>query len=147
MPAPDGRRPGRRCAIFEAASWWSWACSPSIFGGFRPGFATAAEISAFAAVYALLVGEIAFRELSLRGTALCFVHAATRSGLVLFIVAAAQAVADAMIALSHDHGTSLFMLLSIGITPLHYGVVLAIAMGIGLFAPPLALWLPHAVGY
>jgi len=155
-----------------------------IFGGFRSGFATATEISAFAAVYALVVGGIAFRELSLPNTARTFVHAATRSGLVLFIVAAAQAVAflltiqqiphalaEAMIALSRDHGTWLFMLLSIailivmgsvlegaaaliifgpllvpvaaqlGIAPLHYGVVLVIAMGIGLFAPPLGLGL------
>ncbi len=158
-----------------------------IFGGFRSGFATATEISAFAAVYALVVGGVAFRELSLRNTARTFVHAATRSGLVLFIVAAAQAVAflltiqqiphalaEAMIALSRDHGaggTWMFMLLSIGIlivmgsvlegaaaliifgpllvpvaaqlgiAPLHYGVVLVIAMGIGLFAPPLGLGL------
>ena len=111
-----------------------------------------------------------------------FVHAATRSGLVLFIVAAAQslafmltlqqvphAVGDVMLALSQTSGTWLFMLLSIamlivmgsvlegaaaliifgpllvpvavklGIDPLHFGVVLVIAMGIGLFAPPLGL--------
>ena len=155
-----------------------------IFGGFRSGFATATEISAFAAVYALVVGGIAFRELSPRAAAQTFVHAATRSGLVLFIVAAAQmvaflltiqqiphALAEAMVSLSRDHGTWLFMLLSIGIlivmgsvlegaaaliifgpllvpvaaqlgiAPLHYGVVLVIAMGIGLFAPPLGLGL------
>src|SRR5205085_1771120 len=113
-----------------------------------------------------------------------FVHAATRSGLVLFIVAAAQslafvltlqqvphALADMMIGLSQASGTWLFMLLSIailivmgsvlegaaaliifgpllvpvaaqlGIAPLHYGVVLVISMGVGLFAPPLGLGL------
>jgi len=155
-----------------------------IFGGFRSGFATATEISAFAAVYALLAGGLAFRELGPRAAARCFVQAATRSGLVLFIVAAAQAVAftltiqqiphalaEAMVALSRGHGTWLFMLLSIGIliamgsvlegaaaliifgpllvpvagqlgiAPLHYGVVLVVAMGIGLFAPPLGLGL------
>ena len=155
-----------------------------IFGGFRSGFATATEISAFAAVYALVVGGLAFGELSARAAVRTFVHAATRSGLVLFIVAAAQvvaflltiqqiphALAEAMVALSRNHGTWLFMLLSIGIlivmgsvlegaaaliifgpllvpvaaqlgiAPLHYGVVLVIAMGIGLFAPPLGLGL------
>ena len=155
-----------------------------IFGGFRSGFATATEISAFAAVYALVVGGLAFGELSVWAAVRTFVHAATRSGLVLFIVAAAQvvaflltiqqiphALAEAMVALSRDHGTWLFMLLSIGIlivmgsvlegaaaliifgpllvpvaaqlgiAPLHYGVVLVIAMGIGLFAPPLGLGL------
>ena len=113
-----------------------------------------------------------------------FVQAATRSGLVLFIVAAAQslafiltlqqvphAVGEMMLSLSGTHGIWLFMLLSIavlivmgsvlegaaaliifgplllpvavklGIDPLHFGVVLVIAMGIGLFAPPLGLGL------
>jgi TRAP-type C4-dicarboxylate transport system permease large subunit len=111
-------------------------------------------------------------------------QAAARSGLVLFIVAAAQAMAfvltleeiphamaEIMIGLSHSTGAWVFMLLSIviliimgsvlegaaaliifapllvpvatqlGIGPLHYGVVLVIAMGLGLFAPPLGLGL------
>lgn len=155
-----------------------------IFVGFKSGFATATEISAFAALYAVVVGAIVFRELSWRAAVRSFVHSATRSGLVLFIVAAAQslafvltlqqvphAVGDFMIALSQTSGTWLFMLLSIailivmgsvlegaaaliifgpllvpvasqlGIAPLHFGVVLVIAMGIGLFAPPLGLGL------
>jgi len=155
-----------------------------IFVGFKSGFATATEISAFAVLYALVVGAGVFRELSWRNAARSFIHAATRSGLVLFIVAAAQAlafvltlqqvphfVADFMVHLSQTSGTWLFMLLSIailivmgsvlegaaaliifgpllvpvaaklGIDPLHFGVVLVIAMGIGLFAPPLGLGL------
>ncbi len=155
-----------------------------IFGGFKSGFATATEISAFAAFYAIVVGAAMFRELSWAQAARCFAYAATRSGLVLFIVAAAQslafvltlqqvphAVAEMMVDLSHTSGTWLFLLLSIailivmgsvlegaaaliifgpllipvatqlGIAPLHFGVVLVIAMGIGLFAPPLGLGL------
>jgi tripartite ATP-independent transporter DctM subunit len=155
-----------------------------IFGGFKSGFATATEISAFAALYALAVGGLVFRELRPRSAVRSFIHAATRSGLVLFIVAAAQslaftltlqqvphALAETLIALSRTSGTWLFLLLSIlilivmgsvlegaaaliifgpllvpvasqlGIAPLHFGVVLVIAMGIGLFAPPLGLGL------
>jgi tripartite ATP-independent transporter DctM subunit len=155
-----------------------------IFAGFKSGFATATEISAFAAVYAVVVGSLVFRELSFKTAASSFVQAATRSGLVLFIVAAAQslafiltlqqvphAVGDAMLSLSGAHGTWLFMLLSIavlivmgsvlegaaaliifgplllpvavklGVDPLHFGVVLVISMGLGLFAPPLGLGL------
>jgi tripartite ATP-independent transporter DctM subunit len=155
-----------------------------IFAGFRLGVATATEISAFAALYALVVGGAAFRELGPRAAALSFVNAATRSGLVLFIVAAAQslafvltlqqfphALAQAMIALSENAGAWPFLFLSIlilivmgsilegaaaliifgpllipvagqiGINGLHFGVVLVIAMGIGLFAPPLGLGL------
>ncbi len=155
-----------------------------IFGGFKSGFATATEISAFAAVYALVVGGVVFRELGPRAAMRAFVQAANRSGLVLFIVAAAQALAfvltlqqiphalaEFMIGLSQHGGIVLFLVLSIvilivmgsvlegaaaliifgpllvpvaarlGIAPLHYGVVLVVAMGIGLFAPPLGLGL------
>ncbi|SFI24652.1 TRAP transporter large permease subunit [Bradyrhizobium sp. Gha] len=155
-----------------------------IFFGFKSGFATATEISAFAVAYALVVGSVVFRELNLRSAARSFVQAATRAGLVLFIVAAAQslaftltlqqvphAVGEFMLGLSRTSGIWLFMLLAIavlivmgsvlegaaaliifgplllpvavqlGIDPLHFGVVLVIAMGIGLFAPPLGLGL------
>jgi tripartite ATP-independent transporter DctM subunit len=155
-----------------------------IFAGFKSGFATATEISAFAALYAIVVGSVVFRELSLTTAVHSFIQAATRSGLVLFIVAAAQslafiltlqqvphAVGDMMLQLSKTNGVWLFMLLSIavlivmgsvlegaaaliifgplllpvavrlGIAPLHFGVVLVISMGIGLFAPPLGLGL------
>jgi tripartite ATP-independent transporter DctM subunit len=155
-----------------------------IFAGFKSGFATATEISAFAAVYAILVGSLLFRELSFKAAAHSFIQSATRSGLVLFIVAAAQslafiltlqqvphAVGDLMLSLSGTNGVWLFMLLSIvvlivmgsvlegaaaliifgplllpvavrlGIDPLHFGVVLVISMGLGLFAPPLGLGL------
>jgi tripartite ATP-independent transporter DctM subunit len=155
-----------------------------IFIGFKSGFATATEISAFASLYAIVVGAVMFRELTLASAWRSFVHGAARAGIVLFIVAAAQslafvltlqqvphAVGQFMVGLSHESGTWLFMLLSIailivmgsvlegaaaliifgpllvpvasqlGIAPLHYGVVLVIAMGIGLFAPPLGLGL------
>jgi tripartite ATP-independent transporter DctM subunit len=155
-----------------------------IFAGFKSGFATATEISAFAVVYAIVVGGVVFRELRLKSAIHAFAQAATRSGLVLFIVAAAQSlafiltlqqvphqVAEMMLSLSGTHGTWLFMLLSIavlivmgsvlegaaaliifgplllpvavklGINPLHFGVVLVISMGLGLFAPPLGLGL------
>jgi tripartite ATP-independent transporter DctM subunit len=155
-----------------------------IFIGFKSGFATATEISAFAALYAIVIGGVVFRELGPRSAARSFVQAATRSGLVLFIVAAAQALAfvltleqvphmvgEMMIAVSHGGGIWLFMVLSIvilmlmgsvlegaaaliifgplllpvatklGVDPLHFGVVLVISMGIGLFAPPLGLGL------
>jgi tripartite ATP-independent transporter DctM subunit len=155
-----------------------------IFGGFRSGIATATEISAFAAFYALTIGGLAFRELAPRAVAHAFVNSATRAGLVLFIVAAAQslsfvltlqqipqALAELMIAITHDSARWLFLPLSIlilivmgsilegaaaliifgplllpvaadaGVNGLHFGVVLVIAMGIGLFAPPLGLGL------
>ncbi len=187
-----GKRPAAAEAVQprkNVSGLWSGAIASfglifMIFAGFKSGFATATEISAFAALYALIVGSVLFRELSFKTTAATFVHAATRSGLVLFIVAAAQSLAfiltlqqvphmigEMMLQLSGAHGAWLFMLLSIavlivmgsvlegaaaliifgplllpvavklGVNPLHFGVVLVIAMGIGLFAPPLGLGL------
>ena len=155
-----------------------------IFGGFKSGFATATEISAFAALYALVAGSIVFRELGWRAAVRSFTQSAVRSGLIMFIVAGAQSLAfiltlqqipqgmgAVLVHLSQTNGTWLFMILSIailivmgsvlegaaaliifgpmlvpvaaqlGIAPLHFGVVLVVAMGIGLFAPPLGLGL------
>src|SRR4051794_22290808 len=176
-------------AAVPSAQLWSGAAATVglivlIFGGFKSGFATATEISAFAALYALVVGSLMFRELGWRAAVRSFTQSAIRSGLIMFIVAAAQSLAfvltlqqvphmlgDALVHLSQSSGTWLFMLLSIailivmgsvlegaaaliifgpllipvaaqlGIAPLHFGVVLVVAMGIGLFAPPLGLGL------
>jgi tripartite ATP-independent transporter DctM subunit len=182
--APDDAEPRMPISGLWSGAVASVGLILMIFVGFKSGFATATEISAFAAVYALVVGGVLFRELSLKSTAATFVQAATRSGLVLFIVAAAQslafiltlqqvphAVGEMMLTLSGTNGVWLFLVLSIavlivmgsvlegaaaliifgplllpvavklGINPLHFGVVLVIAMGIGLFAPPLGLGL------
>jgi tripartite ATP-independent transporter DctM subunit len=187
-----GRRPASMADIepqLPVSGLWSGAIASfglifMIFAGFKSGFATATEISAFAVAYAILVGSLVFRELGLKSAMHSFVQAATRAGLVLFIVAAAQALAftltlqqvphaigDLMLSLSKTSGVWLFMLLAIvvlivmgsvlegaaaliifgplllpvavklGIDPLHFGVVLVTAMGIGLFAPPLGLGL------
>jgi tripartite ATP-independent transporter DctM subunit len=183
-PVSDDTAPATQVSGLWTGAIASLGLIVMIFGGFKSGFATATEISAFAALYAMLVGSVLFRELSLKTMAHCFVQSANRSGLVLFIVAAAQSlafiltlqqvpheVADFMLALSHTSGVWLFMLLSIlvlivmgsvlegaaaliifgplllpvavklGIDPLHFGVVLVVAMGLGLFAPPLGLGL------
>ncbi len=87
-----------------------------IFFGFKSGFATATEISAFAVVYAIVVGSIVFRELELRRAAAhSFVQSATRSGLVLFIVAAAQSLAFVLTLQQVPHAVGDLMLSLSGI--------------------------------
>jgi tripartite ATP-independent transporter DctM subunit len=121
----------------------------TIFIGFKCGFATATEISAFAALYALVIGGAIFRELGPRAAARCFVSAARRSGLVLFIVAAAQSVsfvltlqqipdevAAVMISLSHTGGIPMFMVLSIVVLVL-MGSMLEGAAALIVFGPLL----------
>jgi tripartite ATP-independent transporter DctM subunit len=146
--------------------------------------ATSTEVSAFAVMYALVVGALAFRELTLRSVAQLFVRSASMAGGILFIVAAASSVSfaltiqqipqylsDFMITFAQHYGSTMFVLLSVlimivfgavlegapaliifgplltpiaaqlGVHPLHFGTVLVIAMGFGLFAPPIGLGL------
>jgi tripartite ATP-independent transporter DctM subunit len=150
--------------------------------GVTSGVATSTEISAFAVVYAVVVGWIAFRELTPLKVYRLFVDSATLAGMIMFIVAAASglaysltveqvphALAKVMVDLAHAYGNWLFMLISVtalivfgavlegapaliifgplltpiamqlGYHPLHFGIVLVIAMGIGLFSPPFGL--------
>ena len=152
--------------------------------GVTSGVATSTEVSAFAVVYALVVGAIAFRELTVKSVCDLFVRSASMAGGILFIVAAASSVSFAltiqqipqylsatMIAFAHQYGSTMFVLLSVlmvivfgavlegapaliifgplltpiaaqlGVNPLHFGTVLVIAMGLGLFAPPIGLGL------
>ena len=152
--------------------------------GVTSGVATSTEVSAFAVVYALVVGSLAFRELSIGSIAQLFVRSASMAGGILFIVAAAsslsfaltieqipQLVSGTLIAFAHQYGSVMFLLLSVllmilfgavlegapaliifgplltpiaqqlGVNPLHFGTVMVIAMGLGLFAPPIGLGL------
>ncbi len=155
-----------------------------IVGGIVGGVATPTEVSAVAVVYALVVGALAFREMSLRSFADFLVRSASLSGMILFIIASAemlsylltvnlvpQQMAAALAGVGTSAGPWLFLLIAIamlvvmgsvlegapalivfgpllfpaaqrlGIHPLHFGIVLVIAMGIGLFAPPLGVGL------
>ncbi|QBH97538.1 TRAP transporter large permease subunit [Limnobaculum zhutongyuii] len=152
--------------------------------GVVAGIATSTEISAFAVVYALVVGRLAFGELTLKATVKLFVDIAAMSGVLLFIVACAtslsyaltiqmipQMIADALVAIGFSHGAWLFLILTIviliifgavlegapaliifapilvpiavqlGFDPLHFGIVMVLAMGFGLFSPPIGLGL------
>ncbi len=152
--------------------------------GVTSGIATSTEVSAFAVAYALLVGGLAFRELSVRSVYGLFVRSASMAGSILFIVAAASGVSFAltiqqipqqlsgvMIALGHQFGAYGFVLAStllmiafgailegapaliifgplltpiaqqLGVSPLHFGTVMVVAMGLGLFSPPVGLGL------
>ncbi|MBA2962059.1 MULTISPECIES: TRAP transporter large permease subunit [Ramlibacter] len=152
--------------------------------GVVSGIATSTEVSAFAVVYALVAGGLAFRELSLKSIAQLFVKSASMAGSILFIVAAAsslsfaltieqvpQAMSATMVAFAQHWGSTMFLLLAVllmvvfgavlegapaliifgplltpiaaqlGVHPLHFGTVMVIAMGLGLFAPPVGLGL------
>ena len=155
-----------------------------IVGGIVGGVATPTEVSAVAVIYALLVGAVLFREMSWRSFGDFMVRSASLSGMILFIVAAAellsylltvnlipQHMAAALAGIGSSTGSWAFLLIAIGmlivmgsvlegapaliifgplllpaaqrlgVNPLHFGILLIIAMGIGLFAPPLGVGL------
>ena len=155
-----------------------------IVGGIVGGVATPTEVSAIAVLYALGVGGLAFREMSWLSFRDFLLRSASLSGMILFIVAAAQMLsylltvnlvpqhmAAAMAGIGASYGAWVFLLISIvmlivmgsvlegapaliifgpllfpaahrlSIDPLHFGILLIIAMGIGLFAPPLGVGL------
>lgn len=152
--------------------------------GVMIGIATSTEISAFAVVYALVVGRLVFRELTLKATVELFIRVASMAGMLMFIVAAATSlsysltiqmiphhVAALLVMVGQGYGPECFMILTIvilvlfggvlegapaliifapilvpiaiqlGFSPLHYGVVMVIAMGFGLFCPPIGIGL------
>lgn len=152
--------------------------------GVTSGIATSTEVSSFAVVYALVVGWLAFRELTVKSVARLFVRSASMAGGILFIVAAAsslsfaltiqqipQYLSEFMVGFAHSYGSTMFVMLSVlimivfgailegapaliifgplltpiasqlGVNPLHFGTVMVIAMGFGLFAPPVGLGL------
>ncbi|SUB81493.1 Neu5Ac permease [Pragia fontium] len=152
--------------------------------GVVAGIATSTEISAFAVVYALVVGRLAFGELTLKATVKLFVDIAAMSGVLLFIVACAtslsyvltiqmipQMIAELLVSIGFSYGAWLFLILTIviliifgavlegapaliifapilvpiaiqlGFDPLHFGIVMILAMGFGLFSPPIGLGL------
>ncbi|WP_413742825.1 TRAP transporter large permease subunit [Sodalis sp. RH15] len=152
--------------------------------GVMMGIATSTEISAFAVVYAIVVGRLAFGELTFRATVKMFVDTAAMSGVLLFIVACAtslsyvltiqmipQEIAQFLVGIGVKQGAWVFLMLTIvllivfgavlegapaliifapilvpiatqlGFNPLHFGIVMILAMGFGLFSPPIGLGL------
>ncbi|AZE10929.1 TRAP-type C4-dicarboxylate transport system, large permease component [Pseudomonas chlororaphis subsp. aureofaciens] len=117
--------------------------------GVTSGVATSTEVSAFAVVYALLVGGLTFRELTFKGIARLFVRSASMAAGILFIIAAASSLAfaltilqipsiisDFMLALAHDYGPVAFMITSV-IIMVVFGAVLEGAPALIIFGPLL----------
>jgi tripartite ATP-independent transporter DctM subunit len=155
-----------------------------IVGGIVGGVATPTEVSSVAVIYALVVGGLAFREMTWRSFADFLVRSASLSSMILFIVASAeilsylltvnlipQQMAASLAGIGASTGTWVFLLIAmamlivmgsvlegapalivfgpllfpaaqkLGVAPLHFGILLIISMGIGLFAPPLGVGL------
>jgi tripartite ATP-independent transporter DctM subunit len=138
-----------------------------IFVGIRAGIFTAVESAAIAVVYALLITVLAYR--TLRGAALldACMHAARTTGSILFVIASAglfgwllaylQVPAAAVLLGTFMDLAPLILICTpiflpvaraFGIDPIHFGVVMILAGGIGLITPPVGsvLFVGAAIG-
>lgn len=117
--------------------------------GVMAGMATSTEISAFAVVYALVVGGVAFRELTVKSTIKLFVQSASTTGAILFIVAAASSLAFSLsieqipqhlsvslIAFGKLYGSTMFLVAS-SIMMIIFGSILEGAPALIIFGPLL----------
>jgi len=74
-----------------ASSAWALGLPVIIIGGLRAGLFTPTETAVVAAVYALLVATLVYRELNLAGVYRVFVAASRTTGVVMFLCGAATA--------------------------------------------------------
>jgi TRAP-type transport system large permease protein len=81
--------PERRKALLDSA--WALMMPVIIIGGLRMGFFTPTEAAVVAAVYALLVSMVVYRELKWGGAYRVLVDAARTTGVVMFLCGAATA--------------------------------------------------------
>ena len=113
------------------------------------GVATATEVSTIGVAYAIVVGLLVYRQFDWRRVYPMLVDTAALSGAILLIIGGATAMAWALTqsgfstalaqAMSHL-GPLLFPIAKeVGVNDLHYAVVVILAMGLGLFAPPFGL--------
>jgi len=86
-PFPKEPWPVRRKALREAG--WALVLPVIIIGGLRFGIFTPTEAAAVAAVYALFVGMVVYREIKPSDLMKLLVSAATTTSVVMFLVAAA----------------------------------------------------------
>ncbi len=185
----QGRQPPGEILRTTAGAMAGIALIVIIVAGIVSGVATPTEVSAVAVLYALLVGGLAFREMTWASFVNFLVRSASLSGMILFIVAAAQllsylltvnlipqTMAADLADIGSAAGTWVFLLMAIGmlivmgsvlegapaliifgplllpaaqklgVEPLHFSILLIIAMGIGLFAPPVGVGLYTACG-
>jgi tripartite ATP-independent transporter DctM subunit len=151
-----------------------------LLGCIWSGVVTPTEAAAVAVCYALLIGGVALRELSLGALVTVFVETARESAVIGFVIAAASLfgwvlmrsgmtvqIAEAVLAVSSNHLVillliNLFLLVvgcfldstvaililapiflpvitTVGIDPVHFGVLMVLNLMLGLLTPPFGM--------
>jgi tripartite ATP-independent transporter DctM subunit len=89
----ESRVPVREVWRRFRATLWATLYPVVIIGGILGGVFTLTEASVVAVVYALVVGRLVYRELTLKGLYTSMVNAAVTASLIMFIAATASGVA------------------------------------------------------
>ncbi|WP_409048170.1 TRAP transporter large permease [Microbacterium sp. HA-8] len=185
--APDMRNIGKVAREDRPKFWISlYRALPAlllpvlILAGIRFGWFTATEAAAMAVVYALVVGLLIYREITLKKIVYALTDSALVVGLIMLVLAAAQlyswaltsgrvpeAMADAIFAVSENPVILLLLMnlllivigmfieanaaliiltpillplaVSIGVDPVHLGIIIIANLGIGLLTPPVGI--------
>ena len=87
--APARRATGRERLVAFRSAGWALVLPFIVIVGMRFGVFTPTEAAVVAAVYALFVATVVYRELSLAELYAVFVNAAKTTGVIMFLVAAA----------------------------------------------------------
>lgn len=143
---------GKVWATFREALW-ALGMPAIIVGGIVSGVFTATESAVVAVDYALLVGFLVYKELTLKDLPGMFIKAAVTSAMVMFIIANAsvlgwvlafesipQIVTNAFLSLSNN---PVVLLLLINVLLLIVGCFIETASALIIFVPLLIPLIPH----
>ena len=174
-----GKRPGFWDIVIAVRESMVALLMPVIvLGGIMGGFTTPTEAAAIAVLYALIVGGLYYRSLTLQDLVEMLIRTSLITGVIFLIIASAsivgwwmtfeqipQAIASGFLSVSDNPyviismilalllGIGLFMdinatliilspvlgplLVSIGMAPVHAGVMIILALNISLMTPPV----------
>jgi len=101
--------------------FWALMIPVIIWGGIFGGIATATEVGGVAALSAILIGVIIYRELTWRDLWKTLVDSSLQTAVIMLIVPIV-----------------LPLIKELGIDPIHFGLMVTINLGIGQQTPPVA---------
>jgi C4-dicarboxylate transporter, DctM subunit len=119
---PMGDAPRDRARIFARAAL-PFGMPLVLLGGIYGGFFTPTEASAVAALYALLLAGVVYRELSAGALLACFVETARQSAVILLMIAGAFAVNYAVTSEQLDKALAAWIA-GLGLSPLGFLVTI-----------------------
>ena len=108
-----------------------------ILGGIYGGFFTPTEAAAVAAVYALICGLFIYREINLKNLFSTIANACSTNGTTMVIIGCATAFTRI---LTLEQIPALVpVALEMGLSAVHFGIIMVVNLAIGFITPPLGI--------